>query len=180
MKSSANPRKKSTLILGIILIFMGICCAFLTIDFFPQPVPKFGKEFNSERIKRGIPVIPENWDYFYSADVVNWSDPESYWKPDNRWGKKSNPEPPTYYQKHVVIVDENTLKETDAYLGSDIYEVKDDLAIPERVIITCIYHVDNVKDLSCTGEVYTHEITFTNGSVNTAKNILKKWGLSYP
>ncbi|GAB1470223.1 hypothetical protein MASR2M66_11000 [Chloroflexota bacterium] len=180
MKPLANPHKISNLILGVVLICVGICCASLTKIFSPQPAPKYGKEFNLERSKRGIPIIPENWDYFYSADIVKWSDPDSYWKLDEDWGSKENPRPPIYYQKQVVIIDDNKLKETDAYLGSDIYEVKGDVAIPERVLITCIYHVDDVKDLSCSAEVYTHEITFTNGSVNTAKDILKKWGLSYP
>jgi hypothetical protein len=145
-----------------------------------RSTPEYGKEFNPERKKRGVPVIPENWNFLVSSDMVIWSDPDTYWKPDNRWGDKANPEPPIYYQKQVIIQDENTIKEIDAYLGSNVYEIKDDLEFPERVIITCIYYLDAIENITCTADVYTLDVTYTNGDVELAKAILKEWGLSYP
>ena len=180
-----NPNRFSKKLLAVVSGFVGLCfiaCSILMLwIYISQQNPKYGREFNSERKKRGIPVIPGGWhSLVQSKGDILWSDPNDYWNSDPGWGDGAVPMQPNYSMKKVVIKDENTIKETDMYFGSNILEIKGDAAVRERVLITCTYHLDNIKDVTCTADIYTRDMTFTNGDVGKAKSILKKWGLSYP
>lgn len=81
---------------------------------------KYGKLFNTEREKRRIPLLPKEWwgRGIVMDNSITWTDPEFYWN-GIAWGDGSTPLRPKYYQKYV-LVQGDTILETDEYLGQII------------------------------------------------------------
>jgi hypothetical protein len=162
--------------IGLCLIFCGILMLWIIS---PQPNPRYGKEFNPEREKMGIPVIPEDWKFFsVSTNEIIWENP--IWDNSIRYYRGDIEPLRIHYQKAVIIQNETTIEETDIYMGDALRIGTDGVEAYERMLITCVYRLDSVRNVSCAADVYTRDTTFTNGNIEKAKPILEEWGLSYP
>src|SRR5258707_15750732 len=74
---------------------------------------KYGRQYNSEREKLGIAIIPNDWD-------ASWKDDGVWYNPDSDAIKLKNRTP--FHESKVVEVQKNILiYEEDNYIGSEDY-----------------------------------------------------------
>jgi len=159
-------------VLGIIITCCVACLMFGLFNYLSTRNPKYGKDFNPEREKRGLPIIPENWelrDVF--GNCITWGFPQ--------FSPSEDPPYPRYSQKQIVIVDENTIEETDFYEGSRIVTTLVGDHLRDDLNIICTYHLDDVNDIKCEAYLSTGGYTIDKNR-EEAIAVLKEWGLSYP
>ncbi|MCC7117229.1 MAG: hypothetical protein IT310_01790 [Anaerolineales bacterium] len=134
--------------------------------------PEYGKDFNPEREKMGIPIIPENWEL---RDVlgnrITWGYPE--------YPPSEHPIRPYYSQKQIVIVDENTIEETDYYEGARMITTLVGDHLYDSLDITCTYHLDSIQEVKCTA-LFSAGGYIIPKTYEEAIAILGEWGLPYP
>ncbi len=168
---------KRKLFLGF--VFFGLACVLLFIA-----LPKnnnlpeeYGKELNSLRIEMGIPIIPADWEFFSTPDKRVWEN--HLWdKTDRFYGDGADPLR-IHYQKVVVVLDANTVQETDIYLG-DMLSVDDvENVVLEKVEIICTYRLD-MSGVACATDLKTKDAIYSGENIERAQEVLNSWGLSYP
>jgi len=171
-----NPKKKR-LVRGSILFLILACVLLCVILPRTNNLPeKYGMEFNVERASRGIPTLPADWRYFSTSEKRIWENP--IWdKTEQCYGDGCDPFI-GHYHKTVVETDENTLIETDIYLGNAIGFIDGEVAL-EKVMITCIYHLDQTNT-DCSTDIRTRNLVYSGKDVKKAKEILNNWGIPYP
>lgn len=172
-----NPKRKNKLVGGSILFLILACILLCVILPYADKLPeKYGKEINAERVSRGLPIIPANWRYFSTEEKRVWENP--LWDETDRcYGDTCDPLI-IHYQKEIVLLNENTLKEADVYLG-DAIEINNDGVVLERVVITCIYHMYQT-DIDCSTDIRVRDFVYTGDDIKKAETILDKWGIPYP
>jgi len=133
---------------------------------------KYGKGLNPEREKRSIPIIPETWELRgVVGNRITWGFPE--------FSPSGDPPYPRYSQKQIVIVDENTIEETDFYEGSRIVTSLVGDHLRDDLNIICTYHLDDINDIKCEAHLSTGD-SIIDKNREEAIAVLKEWGLSYP
>jgi hypothetical protein len=159
-------------ILSLILLCCVACVIFGLYNYFSTRNPEFGKEFNPQRIQMGIPVIPEKWTL---RDVlgkrITWGFPE--------YPPSDVPPLPRHSRKQIVIVDENTIEETDFYNGTTMVTTLIGDHLYDSLSISCVYHLDNLNDVTCTATFHTGDNSIPK-TREEAILILEEWGISYP
>jgi len=169
-------KRKNTLV-GCIILLCLTCLVLFAMLFHTDNLPeKYGKEFNHEREKRGIPIIPDDWKFFSTSKKRIWENP--VWdKTDRSYGDGGNPLI-IHYHKALVMIDENAFKETDVYVG-DALELKVEEVVLEKIEITCIYFLDTT-DIDCTTDIKTQGFVYSGEDIAKAQEILDEWGIPYP
>jgi len=156
-------------VLGAAVLMTTVACGLLP----SRPAPKYGPEYNAERMKVGLPVLPENWKLVDSGpDGAAWLNPEANAKERSRI--------PVHSEKHVRYENGILISEGDSYYGSQDYTNIDGTY---REFIGITYHFkvsrnDRLQKLGWTAtrcdavEPYCKDI-----SLEEAEAILKAWGL---
>jgi len=158
--------KQITILLTILLTFglSAIC---------QQPGPKYGKEYNEERQKVGLPIIPDNWELDSVLQGSSmWVNPERIEKLNNHisvhWSKGLD------YRTGTLIA------ESDIYYGREDYTTVDG-TFREKLIITYYYQIDDYSDEKSVG--WSAEILNKANkgrkelSLEEAERILEEWGI---
>ena len=135
--------------------------------------PLFGKEYNQERIKIGIPIIPDNWNApSAGSDDANWYNPDS----DNFHKAKI----PFYVSKYVNYQSGILTYEQDEYFGREDF-LWDGSLFRERIFITYKYNFTYGNQEFNWSATYSNKDGLSQDiGLSKAKEILKSWGLSYP
>jgi hypothetical protein len=139
--------------------------------------PRWGKEFNNERKKLGIPIIPDNWWPNPGDNFTTWENPET--------GEKYKAHIPVHSFKSVHYEGDVLLWESDMYEGASDYMTVDG---PRRegLVIDYVYREYTNPD---TFELVKPGwyITYTNLrgedvslSLEEAKALLEKWKVRFP
>ncbi len=98
------------LVLGAALFVATVACGLLP----SRPAPKYGTEYNAERMKIGLPILPENWKLVYSGpDGAWWLNPEA--------NAKERARIPVHSEKSVGYEDGVLISDGDSYYGSKDY-----------------------------------------------------------
>jgi hypothetical protein len=117
--------KKVALLMILLLIALSAC---------KEPDPQYGKEFNPERKKIGLPIIPDNWELArVMVDTSRWVNPER--------SEKFNARIPVHWSKSVWYPEGNLVLEEDIYYGINDYTTVDG-TYREDLVITYYYQVD--------------------------------------
>lgn len=162
--------KLLSLVLGVILFLVTTACGFLP----SRPAPKYGPEYNAERMKIGLPILPENWKLIYSGpDGAVWLNPEADAKYEARI--------PFHRTKRVGYENGVLISEGDSYYGSKDYTNVDG-TFREFVGITYHFRIGkNDRPGQHLGwDAIRADATAPYGeyiSLEEAEAILKAWGL---
>ena len=100
-----------------------------------DPQPKYGRDFNQERKKIGLPIIPDNWELMRATtDYSKWGDPEHREKLKAR----------VSFHRSKVVIDRNGIltHEQDEYYGKQDYTNFEGTVAREELLITYYYRVD--------------------------------------
>ena len=168
--SSSEKKMRQLTILVFILLMVGngAICASLT--------PKYGKEFNEERMKIGIPIIPDNWELnSVLQDSARWVNPERI--------EKHNERIPVHHSKGLNYRTGILLSETDIYYGKEDYKTIDG-TFRENLSISYFYQVDDYSYVKRTGwwiilnNQQTEDASMdTEITIEEAEKILEEWGI---
>ncbi len=154
-------------ILVLLLALAGLACGI-----FEQPTPKFGREYNEERTKVGVPVIPADWELHTVRDgECAWVNPERTAKRDARI--------PGHWSKYVNYRTGELLYETDIYFGREDY-VTEEGTFRERLRVTYYYTADpydHKERLGWSVELSNSTSTGTEITLEEADAILRNWGI---
>lgn len=157
------------IVLSVALFVTTVACGMLP----SQPAPKYGPEYNAERMRIGLPILPENWKLVYSGtDGAAWLNPEA--------DAKERARIPVHSEKSVRYEDGVLISEGDSYYGSKDYTYFDGT---DREFVGITYHFkigknDRLQQLGWTA--VRHDAAEPNGkdiSLEEAEAILKSWGL---
>jgi hypothetical protein len=186
---------KSNKYVIIISVLILLVIAYKLIDYFFAFKPDdsdckilYGKEFNNERMKRGIPVIPENW----ITERKNICEKDSYkfkhnnagvqWYDENHFKIKEICKRGKHNWKVIVFNDKNIIKESDTYYGIkkgkyynyDLYEKEG----YEYITITYSYDAERegYKPWHVEGKILN--INDYPTSLWKADSLLRSWGIS--
>ncbi len=158
------------LVLGVVLFLATVACGSLP----SRPAPKYGPEYNAERMKVGLPILPENWKLVYSGtDGAWWLNPEA--------DAKERARIPVHSTKSVSYEEGVLISDGDSYYGSKDYTNQDGTF---REFVGITYHFKVGKNdrpgqqlgwdaIRCdAAEPYGKYI-----SLEEAEAILNSWGL---
>jgi hypothetical protein len=157
------------LVLGVFLFLATVACGSLP----SRPAPKYGPEHNAERMRIGLPILPENWKPVYSGtDGATWMNPEA--------DAKERARIPVHSEKSVHYEDGVLISEGDSYYGSKDYTYEDGT---DREFVGITYHFkigknDRLQQLGWTAR--RRDATEPHGkdiSLEEAEAILNTWGL---
>jgi len=174
MKKSKKP---SILNLFFGLLFFACGLVLLINKVSNQDLLIYGKQFNIEREKRDIPIIPDSWDSFSSSGRTIWQNP--VWDKTTRTYGDGGEPLIIHYQKVVIIQNEYTIEETDIYLGDALEIVADNLVL-EKIEITCTYNPNNTSEKKCSTKINTKDVVYSGDDIDKAIQILSEWNISYP
>jgi hypothetical protein len=158
------------LVLGSVLFVVTVACGLLP----SRPAPKYGPEYNAERMRIGLPILPENWKLVYSGpDGARWLNPEA--------DAKERARIPVHSEKSVDYDSGVLLSDGDSYYGSKDYT---DIEGTHREFVGITYHYQIGKNdrpgqqlgwdaMRCDAE----EPKCKYISLEEAEVILKAWGL---
>lgn len=172
-----------SLISGCVIFFCSIliiCFACFSLIVISQYDPKqlqYGKSFNSERMKMGIPIIPNDWFSVSNSGKTIWQNP--IWHTTTRTYGDGGEPLIIHYQKIVVVQSENTIEETDVYVG-DALEILTEVVILEKVEIICVYNPDNLSNKKCSTNIKTRQVVYSGEDIDKAIQILSEWNIPYP
>ena len=159
-------RRISILLIVLLVVGLSVC---------KRPEPKYGKEYNEERKKVGLPIIPDNWEL---SSVLTG---ESVWANPERVEKK-NKNIPVHWRKRLNYRTGTLISETDTYYGKEDFPDQDGTS-REHLYITYNYQVDDYdykKRADWSASLYNRE-TVASGdfdiSLEEAEKILKDWGI---
>jgi hypothetical protein len=153
------------------------CFSLLALPQFNREKSQYGKNFNQEREKIGIPIIPNDWYSFSSSGRTIWQNP--IWDTTTRTYGDGGEPLIIHYQKVVTIQNEHTVEETDIYLGDALEIIADNLVL-EKIEITCTYNPDNIFDKKCSTMIKTEEVVYSGENIDKAIQILSEWNIPYP
>lgn len=161
--------KLSLLVLGVTLFLATVACGSLP----SRPAPQYGPEHNAERMRVGLPILPENWKLDYSGtDGATWMNPEA--------SAKYRARIPVHSEKSVHYEGGVLISEGDSYYGSKDYTHEDGT---DREFVGITYHFkigknDRLQRLGWTA--VKSDATAPMGediSLAEAEAILNAWGL---
>ncbi len=160
-----------TLILTLLLSCTLACCPAQQ-----PPEPQYGREYNPERRKAGVPIIPENWEL---EKVLTG---ESLWvNPDRIEDRAAGI--PTHWSKHLNYRTGELLAESDIYLGKEDYTTPEGTR-REYLSSTYRYQVDEYDDEKKIGwefTLYSEESPLGKKlSLEEAQEVLTEWNLEFP
>ncbi|MBK9780168.1 MAG: hypothetical protein IPP55_08960 [Anaerolineales bacterium] len=155
-------------------IVIVLCCCIVPYTYsysnHKKAESEYGKEFNPQRVQMGIPSIPESWEIHSINSGITWG--------YEQFSEAGDPPYPRYSQKRIVIVDENTIRETDFYQGSREEVRSDGDRIRDAIYVTCVY---SPIDLNVECDAYYSTFEFDSDiSREEAIEILNEWGIKYP
>lgn len=162
-----------TCLLVLFIIIVLFCCivpSTYSSIVYRNAETEYGKNFNSQRVQMGIPIIPESWEIHSVNSGITWG--------YEQFSELGDPPYPRYSQKQIVIVDENTIRETDRYDGSREEVRSDGDRIRDEIDITCVYSPIDLK-IECNAYYSTFEGS-SDISREEAIEILREWGIKYP
>jgi hypothetical protein len=125
----------------------------------------YGPEYNPERAKRGVSLLPEDWERDRYSDEIRFTNP-------NKTG-------PRHSIKSVLVDSKNAIiKESDTfYSGKSFKGGPEQDTLFETIIFTYDYGANNEQNrFNVTAILPPHGMT--NLSVAAADEILGKWGLT--
>ena len=143
------------------------------------PTLKYGREYNPERQKVGLPTIPADWEGMESCGYATWINPVTAEKVKNHI--------PVHWFKEVNYAYGTLIVENDKYYGKNDY-MCDDGTCREQLTITYYFQADNNgidgkwEAQLLSDETWNHSAE-ENISLDEAKKILETWGiqrLDYP
>ena len=156
--------------LSIVFMIAGFCgCAL-----FKRPEPNYGKEYNPERRKVGVPVIPDDWKLdSVLRDEARWVNPDRIEKRDRHI--------PVHWSKYLNYRTGTLLSETDIYYGKNTYTNSEGTYL-EKLLITYHYQVDNYDYKKTIGwSIVLYNATMSGFgqdiSLEEAEAVLKEWGI---
>ncbi len=158
------------LVLGVALFLATVACGSLP----SRPAPQYGPEHNAERIRIGLPILPENWKLVYSGtDGATWLNPEADAKERERI--------PVHSEKSVEYKDGVLISDGDSYYGSKDYTNIDGTC---REFVGITYHFKIGKNdrpgQQLGWDAIRRDATAPYGkyiSLEEAEAILNAWGL---
>ena len=158
------------LVLGAALFVATVACGLLP----SQPAPKYGPEYNAERMRVGLPILPENWKLVYSGtDGAGWLNPEA--------DAKERARIPVHSEKNVHYEGGVLTSEGDVYYGSKDYTYFDGT---DRESVAISYHFkigkNDLPQQQLGWSATKFDATDPTGrdiSLEEAEAILKAWGL---
>lgn len=137
---------------------------------FRRPEPKYGREFNAERMKIGLPIIEEDWQLSRS-DKGRCS-----WVTSRREDKARRQ--PVHFSKDVNYRTGMLLSETDLYFGSEDWFL-DGETYREELTVTYSFRVDDYASRRRLG--WSAWLTDRDGSreisLEEAEQVLARWGI---
>jgi hypothetical protein len=166
--------KKSISFLLILLTGLSACTA-------NPDTKKYGLDYNSDRQKLGLPIIPNNWT-LDQTNEVRWYNPE--------WQEKRKKHIPVHASKYLTIRASQLISEEDEYYGPGEWNCEGGIC-PEELLIDYCYQPDSPctdksgQDQSGWSILYQSQesmdkMTYNKVTVDGAKKILESWGLTYP
>jgi len=144
---------------------------------FEQPTPRFGKEFNAERERLGVPIIPDEWIVtIVSSQGTKWSNPDKEDIIDSRI--------PFHVSKGIYYGTGELISETDSYFGMDDWVDLEGNVSRESLDITYNYQIDEndwKKHLGWSA-FYRSQETMPGKEITLeeAIKILQEWNINFP
>ncbi len=157
----------------LLLAFCFVIVSLVVLSYWRQTThPKFGLDYNPERQKLGIPVIPADWSSMVTdSNITSWYDPQG--------AEKRGDHLPYHASKDIYSQNGILSSEADTYFGPTDYN--DNFSMTpqrERITITYLYN-ENGWFVSYMSQA-THNTGEYTISINQAKTFLASWGLEYP
>lgn len=138
---------------------------------------KSGPEYNAEREKIGLPIIPSDW----TIDAGSGPNEGTWYAPN--WKKDYDQRIPVHVSKYVNFASGEINYESDKYFGKGDWDCEGSIC-RDSLFITYCYNVNSVcKEENTWQVIYQSQETEFGGqfiSFEEAKKILADWGLSYP
>ncbi len=104
--------------MNTMLLVMFLAVGLVTCKPLIRSEPRFGREYNIERMKVGVPIIPDDWELFNSdAKYAAWVNPAR--------AKNMSDRIPLHYDKALDYRTGSLLSETDTYYGKEDYTIPD-------------------------------------------------------
>lgn len=168
---------------------VNIILLFILLNGCFQSEVKFGKEYNSERVKMGLEEIPAGWkESEIMNSYISWINPQAE--------KLLNEGKPVFFSKIVSFDGEKFKAESDLYYSGKKFNTVDGLVsesinkkyYAEPTVVgyeklqgmQCVYSgpVDTLKGMEGKDEIFNATLVYI--SVQKCDSILKSWGLTVP
>lgn len=160
-------KKIDLIILILVMSFFGACY---------RHEPKYGKDYNEQRKKIGLSLIPDDWELYKVTKTSSvWVNPKREINIDRKI--------PVHWSKDVSYDAHGLIAEYDVYYGSEDY-ITIDGTFRERLAITYRYRLDDSMDykahLGWNCRISNQETGKQGGeriSLEEAEKILEGWGI---
>lgn len=149
-------KRRIGLILILCNLFLGAC---------RQPEPQYGADYNAERQKIGLPVIPSSWRPIARQGDCRWMNPDD----DTQYKQHL----PVHFSKYVNYRDGTLISETDTYYGTQDFTTADG-TVREYVSVTYYY---SANEGAAKWDIVLLDQRLHEISLEQAEEILNGWGL---
>jgi hypothetical protein len=144
------------------LILFAFCCLIITMAC--SKAPRFGVDYNPERAKRGIVVLPEGWEMERYSGELRYTNP-------TKIGPRHSIKSVWVNPKGAIVKEADTF-----YSGRSFKGGPEAVTLFETIIVTYEYEPNQEKERWSVNAILPPK-GLTNLTVAVANEILAKWGL---